>query len=104
MKKTVKKLDNSIVKALTKVCDSAKADVPGFLWLTHTADFANFPASLLVSCVFESNESIHGVKQNSQDALIIKWVQAELLEVGILLKQAKQNVVFINEKAGEHLL
>jgi hypothetical protein len=104
MNKTTKKLDNNIVKALTIVCERAKVEIPEFLWLTHSADFSNFPSSLLVSCVFTSNQAVHCLKQNKQDIVLIKWIQAELLKVGILLKQAKHNVAFINESEGENLL
>ena len=100
MNKTVKKLDNSVVKALTKVCARAIAEIPDFVWLTHKADFSNFPNSLVVTCVFQSNESLQKVKQQKQDIMLTKWVQGELLKVGILLKQAKRNLAFDSEEAG----
>jgi len=33
MNKTVKKLDNNVVKALTIACEMAKQDTVGFEWL-----------------------------------------------------------------------
>ncbi|MGK0307021.1 MAG: hypothetical protein ACI8UG_002783, partial [Gammaproteobacteria bacterium] len=47
MNKTVKKLDNNVIKALTIVCENAKQDIVGFEWLTHSANYANFPGSLV---------------------------------------------------------
>ncbi|WP_158969670.1 Fis family transcriptional regulator [Paraglaciecola sp. L3A3] len=99
MNKTVKKLDNNVIKALTIVCESAKADIAGFEWLTHTANYSNFPASLLVTCVFDNNQSLFDAQKNQQELAIRKMVQQQLLKVGVLIKNAKYQVCFDTEEA-----
>jgi hypothetical protein len=99
--KTIKKLDNNVIKALTIVCENAKNnhDVVGFEWLTHSAYYANFPASLVVTCVFDNNQSLQKAIATHQDRDIQKSVQAQLLKVGILLKDVRRNVCFDTEQA-----
>lgn len=100
MNKTVKKLDNNVVKALNAVCESAKDSIDGFEWITHSADYANFPHSLVITCVFDTRESQINAEQNGQHALLVKNIQNALLKVGILLKQAKKNIQFDSEQTG----
>ena len=99
MKKTVKKLDNNVVKALTIACESFKNSIEGFEWLTHTANYANFPASLVVTCVFDTNESVQGLKEKALDEDMRKTIQQQLLGVGVLLKDVRHNVCFDSEEA-----
>ena len=56
--KTQKKIDNNVRKALTAACEDCLKDVPGFQWLTHQANYTNFPASLFVTCVFDTDEQL----------------------------------------------
>lgn len=100
MKKTVKKLDNNVVKALTKVCEYAKGSINGFEWLTHRADYANFPHSLLITCVFDTREHLQQAIKQKNDMFLIKYIQQSLLERGIVLKNAKLNVNFDTEENG----
>ncbi|WP_194756662.1 hypothetical protein [Aliidiomarina indica] len=76
MRKTDKKLDNQIVKALTGVCEASKNDVSGFDWLTHEVNYQRFPDSLVITLVFTEStpEAVlqHGLNQlvpRVQDAL-----------------------------------
>lgn len=99
MNKTVKKLDQNVIKALTIVCESAKLEVTGFEWLTHSANYANFPASLVVTCVFDTNQSLEAAKLAQQDQSLRKQIQQQLLKAGILLKDARRHVLFDSEEA-----
>jgi small-conductance mechanosensitive channel len=99
MKKTIKKLENKLVQALTKACEEAKLHSRGFEWLTHTADYANFPASLHVRCIFDTDSSLLIAKKSGQDSDIIKLIHAALLKAGILLKHPKQHITFDTEQA-----
>jgi glutamate-1-semialdehyde aminotransferase len=99
MKKTVKKLDNHVVKALTNACERLKEDISDFTWLTHTADYANFPGSLMVRCVFNTESALANMHAQRQDTLFVKSIHAELLKVGVLLKTPKRHVVFDSEEA-----
>jgi hypothetical protein len=99
MQKTVKKLDNNVVRALTQVCETAKQKVPGFNWLTHRADYANFPASLVVTCVFNSRAEVDEVRKQELDIYLRKLIQGSLLRVGVVLKDARRNMVLDSEES-----
>jgi hypothetical protein len=99
MNKTVKKLEKNLIRALTSACEQLKQDVVGFDWLTHTANYANFPNSLVVRCVFDTEQNLESAKLAAQDALMIKRIHSALLNAGILLKMPKQHVVFDTEEA-----
>jgi hypothetical protein len=99
MNKTIKKLDNQIVKALTIACEQLKDEFEDFTWLTHQADFSNFPASLIVRCVFNTDAGLATLKHEQGEAIFSKRIHAALLKVGILLKSPKRHVVFDTEEA-----
>lgn len=99
MNKTVKKLDQNVIKALTIVCENAKLQVDGFEWLTHTANYANFPASLLITCVFDTSQSLETAKLNQQDQILRRLIQTQLLKAGVLLKDVRRHVLYDSEEA-----
>ena len=99
MNKTLKKLDNNIIKALTQVCEQAKQEVAGFEWLTHSADYSNFPSSLKVTCVFDTEHSLKCMQANQQDTWFRKCIHRHLFKAGILLKDASRHVFFDSEEA-----
>jgi len=99
LNKTVKKLDNNVVKALTIVCEMAKQDIVGFEWLTHSANYANFPGSLMVTCVLDNSNSLDVMFAKQQDQVLRKLIQKQLLKAGVLLKDVRKNVFFDTEQA-----
>ncbi|QHJ10863.1 hypothetical protein FX988_01085 [Paraglaciecola mesophila] len=101
MQKTVKKLDNNVIKALTIVCEQAKQAVPGFEWITHTASYDRFPGSLAVICVFDTQASIEQAQAQQLDVYLRRQIQGQLLKVGIKLKDARHHVRYDSEQACE---
>ena len=99
MNKTVKKLDHNVVKALTIVCEMAKQDIIGFEWLTHSANYANFPGSLMITCVLDKSQSLDLMLVSEQDVALRKHIQKQLLKAGILLKDVKYHVFFDTQQA-----
>lgn len=99
MNKTVKKLDNNVVKALTIVCENAKQEIVGFEWLTHSANYANFPGSLVITCVLDKSDSLDSMIISEQDKALRKQIQKQLLKSGILLKDVRRHVFFDTEQA-----
>ncbi|MEE9339824.1 MAG: hypothetical protein V3U87_17265 [Methylococcaceae bacterium] len=94
MKKTDKKREKSIVQGLTRVCEIAKNEVSGFEWLTHTIDYDDFPNSLMVHCIFTSDESIRQVIDLGQDEAIFKLIYDELVLIDINFKDISHRVTF----------
>ncbi|MEI6895787.1 MAG: Fis family transcriptional regulator [Colwellia sp.] len=99
LSKTNQKIDNNLCHALTIVCESSLHAVAGFVWLTHRANYTNFPASLVITCVFNTDEEIEVMKAQQQDALLCLSIQRQLLKIGVVVKNIKQCVRFDSEEA-----
>lgn len=98
MRKTDKKLDNQIRIALTDVCDVALREIDGFQWLTHLVNYANFPQSLRIVCVFDTNNSLsHFSSGNSKDQLL-SLIQKHLSQANLHLKKVDSHVSFDSEE------
>jgi len=99
LSKTQKKIDNTICKVLTDVCEQALKDYEGFAWITHQADYANFPASLFITCVFEREEHLSAIATNGVFDSLRKTIHAKLLKAGIKLMQGHKQVNVDSEEA-----
>ncbi|MCW8109199.1 Fis family transcriptional regulator [Alteromonas ponticola] len=98
MKKTTKKLDNSVIKALTIACETAKQWDSGFLWLTHSANYQHFPASLRVTCVFGQESEIQEAYAQGMDNDLRRIIHSELLRIGVQVKDNNRLVRFDSEE------
>ena len=87
LNKTSQKIDNNICKALTIACESSLHEVPGFVWLTHRANYTNFPASLVITCVFELESEIEAMKEQQQDDLLRNAILKQLVKVGVVVEK-----------------
>lgn len=96
--KTQKKTDNNIRLALTEACELFLIDIAGFQWLTHQADYSNFPASLVVTCVFDTSHNQQQACQGGDSTTMQNTIQAKLLNIGVKLKAPSRQVVFDNEE------
>ena len=99
LSKTNQKIDNNVCKALTIACESSLHDVAGFVWLTHRANYTNFPASLVITCVFNTEEEVEAMKTLQQDETMMATIQKQLLKVGVVVKNIKKSVHFDSEQA-----
>lgn len=99
LSKTNQKIDNNVCKALTIACESSLHEVAGFAWLTHRANYTNFPGSLVVTCVFNTDEEITAMKALQQDELLRAAIQKQLLKIGVVVKNIKHCVRFDSEQA-----
>lgn len=98
MRKTDKKIDNNLRVALTEVCEKALEEVTGFKWLTHTVNYARFPESLKITCVFETNADLAKAKATQDDERLIRFIKEELAEINLDLKNIKQHITFDTEE------
>ncbi|RUO73651.1 hypothetical protein [Idiomarina seosinensis] len=76
MRKTDKKLEREIIRELTQLCEAAKFDHEGFIWLTHEVDYRQFPQSLKVTLVF--NEGVSKDMLLTEFQALIPKVQSSL--------------------------
>lgn len=94
MRKTDKKIDNAIRRVLTEACDIALEQFAGFQWLTHFVNYNQFPESLSIVCIFDTNANL--AKAN-KDALC-ELIKQKLLSMDINLKTIYQHVRFDTEE------
>ena len=99
LSKTSQKIDNNVCKALTIACESSLHDVAGFVWLTHRANYTNFPSSLVITCVFNTDEEVAAMKAAKHDEILRLSIQKQLVKVGVVVKNIKQCVHFDSEQA-----
>ncbi|VUD40395.1 hypothetical protein TDB9533_00182 [Thalassocella blandensis] len=95
--KTQKKLDSKIRELLTRICEHELKMIPGFSWITHQADFSNFPASLIIVCVFDTEESKQGAAGDLP--AIYKNIQAGLLKLGVVMKHLDRQIFLDSDEA-----
>ena len=94
MRKTDKKIDNALRAALTEACDLALEKHAGFLWLTHFANYQDFPDSLSIVCIFDTNEQLS--KANLKELCAI--IKNKLTSIDIKIKNIQQHVIFDTEE------
>lgn len=99
--KTQKKTDNNIRLALTDACEEFLNTSPGFQWLTHQADYSDFPASLKVTCVFDSDQSQQQASLRGDTVNMQNLIQAKLLKIGVKLKAPNRQVIFSSEQEAQ---
>ncbi|MDH3978061.1 MAG: Fis family transcriptional regulator [Gammaproteobacteria bacterium] len=99
MKKSDKKIENSVRKALTKVCEAALDEVAGFKWITHLVNYNNFPESLSVICVFETNNDLSSALGANKDEYLRNLIKEYLGAANIPIKNIAQHVNFDTEEA-----
>jgi len=101
MKKSDKRLDNQICKALTNVCETAKERVIGFQWLTHLVNYNQFPESLSVICIFDTKTEFEQAQKQKNDLVIVNLIKSELGLINIRFKDINRHISFDTEEACE---
>jgi hypothetical protein len=94
MRKTDKKIDNALREVLTEVCDTALKNYDGFKWITHFANYNNFPGSLSVVCIYDTNEQLEKTDVNGLRILISE----KLLSIDINIIDIRRHVNFDTEE------
>jgi hypothetical protein len=101
MNKTHKKIENTLRKALTEVCETALEDVAGFKWITHFVNYSSFPASLIVVCVFDTDNALSGAVASQEDNDLRSIIKRKLNAENIHIEDVRQQVKFDTEEACE---
>jgi len=99
MTKTDKKIDKQICQALTNVCEAAKIEVQGFLWLTHLINYKQFPDSLSIICIFDTKAELERAHQRMDDQFIVNLIKTEFEQINIGFKDISRHVLFDTEEA-----
>ncbi|MFN2328725.1 MAG: Fis family transcriptional regulator [Chromatocurvus sp.] len=99
MRKTDKKKDNAIRAALTDACETALTHHDGFAWLTHSADYKAFPDSLLVVCVYDTDDHLARGDLQGMRTLI----KQKLAAIDIVINDDHRQIRFDTEERRKSL-
>lgn len=99
MKKTDKKLENTLVTVLTRVCEDSLKNIDGFQWLTHLVNYKDFPRSLTIICIFDTQDQITQLKDSRQHEILLNNIMDQLKNAGIELVKKQKHIKFDSEEA-----
>ena len=104
MRKTDKKIDNQLRLVLTDVCETALKEINGFQWLTHLVSYSNFPKSLKIIFVFDTNEQLALFISNSGEKVLSSLIKMKLNEIGVQFRNVAEHILYDTEErcAKEH--
>ena len=100
MKRNQKKIESSIVIALTDVCETLKEKYTGFLWLTHFVDYANFAQSLKLVFVFDTKISLENAMNDDLFKTIFVLTESRLKRESVTVIRIDKAVYFDTEEMG----
>lgn len=98
MRKTDKKTENQLRIALTDVCEIALEEFSGFQWLTHLVNYTDFPNSLKVICVFDTNDNLNNFTAANNHQRLNTLIQKKLLEMSINTNNITNHVLYDTEE------
>ena len=93
-------LDRRLVATLTEACETAKAEIVGFAWLTHLVHYTRFPSSLQVIWVFETRAAKEHALASGQGERMIELTALALQEADVELHPLAPHVQFDIEQRG----
>ncbi|WP_160105747.1 hypothetical protein [Pseudomonas izuensis] len=96
-KRELARIERRLVTTLTEACETAKGEIKGFAWLTHTADLNALAQTLKVTWVFETLTD-KKLAQASAKARIFELTAIALIEANIDVKPSDLTVRFDSEE------
>lgn len=98
MRKSDKKMENQLIITLTEVCDTALKNFTGFEWLTHLVNYNNFPKSLKIICVFDTNENLSRFISSNSTHALGKLIHTKFFDIGIDIKSITSHISYDTEE------
>lgn len=98
MRKSDKKMENQLRIVLTEVCESALKNCYGFVWLTHFINYSNFPKSLKVTCIFDTNDNLAKFTDSNSHRKLGSLIEKKLFGIGINLKNITNHISYDTEE------
>jgi hypothetical protein len=91
-------IERRLVATLTEACETAKAEIVGFSWLTHEMDYEVFPSSLMVVWVFDTQANKDHALANGQGERMVELTAVALREADVLVSPVSAHVHFDTEE------
>jgi hypothetical protein len=96
-KRELARIERRLITTLTDACETAKGEIQGFTWLTHTADSNAFAQTLTVTWVFETLADKKLAQANAK-ARVFELTANALREADLDVKPSDQTVHFDSEQ------
>ena len=96
-KRELARIERQLITSLTEACETAKGEIRGFTWLTHTADLNALAETLKVIWVFETLAD-RKLAQVDAKARIFELTAIALNEANIDLIPSDHSVRFDSEE------
>jgi hypothetical protein len=101
-KRELARMERRLISTLTDACETAKTEIKGFTWLTHTADLSALAETLSVIWVFETLADRKLARVEAK-VRIFELTAVALSEAGIELKLTDRNVRFDSEQECQNI-
>lgn len=98
MRKSDKKFDNQLRKALTDLCENELEQIDGFRWLTHIVNYPNVQATLRIICVFDTNADLESYLSSDEKSVIESKITKLVSSLGIKLNNIDKQLEFDTEE------
>jgi len=92
------RIERRLAATLTEACETAKADIVGFSWLTHEVDYAAFPASLRVVWVFDTQINKDKALAGDLRERMVELTAVALEAADVVLDKVTAHVQFDSEE------
>jgi hypothetical protein len=96
-KRELAQIERRLITTLTEACETAKGEIKGFMWLTHTADLNALAETLKVIWVFETLTD-RTLAQVDAKTRIFELTAIALSEASIDLPPSDRNIRFDSEE------
>lgn len=96
-KRNQAQIERGLIKHLTDACKSAKGQIPGFVWLTHSVNFDTFPASLKIVWVFDTQVSKDFALADGEARFMVERTAQALVDASINVRQVANHVFYDSE-------
>lgn len=92
------RIERRLASTLTEACETAKAEIVGFSWLTHEVDYAAFPASLRVVWIFDTDIQKDQTLASGQRERMVELTAQALEDADIVIADVSKRVQFDSEE------
>lgn len=90
--------ERRLIAALTQACEAGKAELVGFVWLTHRVDYQKLRGSLLVTWVFDTEANRELALARGQAQLMADLTANAFSDAGILVSPVSNHLAFDSEE------
>ncbi|MHC8358003.1 hypothetical protein ACYZTL_22975 [Pseudomonas sp. LB3P81] len=96
-KRELARIERRLITTLTEACETAKGEIKGFAWLTHTADLNALVETLKITWVFETMADKKLAQANAK-VRIFELAAIALNEANIDLGPSDHTIRFDSEE------